>query len=51
MNLDYSSIFGVFVDLCKTALPIAIFLYLLNIAITFFFSLAFPKHFGKGDWN
>lgn len=49
MNLDYSSIFSVFVDLCKVATPIAVFLYLLNIAITFFFSLAFPKHFSRGD--
>lgn len=48
MSLDYSSIFLVFVDLCKTAIPIAIFLYLLNIIITLFFSLAFPKHFNKG---
>ena len=49
MSLDYSSIFAVFVDLCKTALPVAIFLYLLNIMIRFFFSMAFPKHFSKGD--
>lgn len=48
MELDYVSIFNIFVDICKTAAPIAIFLYLLNIAITFFFSLAFPKHFDKG---
>ena len=48
MILDYSSIFSVFVDLCKHAVPIAIFLYLLNIIINLFFSLAFPKHF-KGD--
>lgn len=48
MILDYSAIFSVFVDLCKTAIPIAIFLYLLNIVITLFFSLAFPKHFNKG---
>lgn len=48
MSLDYSSIFAVFVDLCETAIPIAIFLYLLNIIITLFFSLAFPKHFNKG---
>ena len=30
MNLDYVSIFAIFVDLCKAAMPIAIFLYLLN---------------------
>lgn len=48
MELDYVLIFALFVDLCKTAIPIAIFLYLLNIVITLFFSLAFPKHF-KGD--
>lgn len=49
MSLDYVSIFNVFVDLCKNAIPIAFFLYLLNIVITLFFSLAFPKHFNKGD--
>ena len=48
MELDYIAIFNVFVDLIKTAMPIAIFLYLANILITFFFSLAFPKHF-RGD--
>ena len=37
MILDYSSIFALFVDMCKTAMPIAIFLYLLNIVITLFF--------------
>jgi len=47
MQLDYLSIFNVFVDLCKTAIPIAIFLYLLEIMITFFFSMAFPKHFNR----
>ncbi len=49
MILDYSSIFALFVDMCKVAMPIAIFLYLLNIIITLFFSLAFPKRFTKGD--
>lgn len=49
MNLDYSSIFSVFVDLCKTAIPIAVFLYLLNIIITLFFSLAFPKLYKRGE--
>ena len=48
MILDYSSIFALFVDMCKVAMPIAIFLYLLNIIITLFFSLAFPKRFTKG---
>lgn len=49
MNLDYSSIFAVFVSLVKTAIPISVFLYLLNIGITLFFSLAFPKHYNKGE--
>lgn len=49
MNLDYSLIFAVFVDLCKSAIPISVFIYILNIAITLFFSLAFPKHFSKGE--
>lgn len=48
MSLDYASIFAVIVDMCKTALPIAIFLYILNIVITLFFSLAFPKYY-RGD--
>lgn len=48
MPLDYSSIFAVFVDLCKTALPISIFIHLLLICVNLFFSLAFPKHFNKG---
>lgn len=48
MELNYVEVFNVFIDLIKTAMPIAIFLYLANILITFFFSLAFPKHFG-GD--
>ena len=47
MNLDYTSIFAVFVDLCKTAIPIAIFLFLLDIMLNFFFSMAFPKHFNN----
>lgn len=47
MSLDYSSIFIVFADLCKTAIPIAIFLYLLNILINFFFDTAFPKFRGN----
>lgn len=48
MDLNYTEIFNVFVDLIKTAMPISIFLYLANIMINFFFSLAFPK-FSKGD--
>ena len=48
MELDYSLVFTVFIDLIKTATPIAIFLYLTNIAINFFFSLAFPKTW-RGD--
>ncbi len=49
MLLNYNEIFALFVDMCKTAIPIAIFLYLLNIVITLFFSLAFPKRFTRGD--
>lgn len=48
MELNYVPIFAVFVDLCKTAIPIAIFLFLLDIMIEFFFSMAFPKHFKNG---
>ena len=48
MELNYVEVFNVFIDLIKTAMPIAIFLYLANILINFFFSLAFPKHF-KGE--
>lgn len=47
MNLDYSTIFLVFADLCETAIPIAVFLYLLNILINFFFDTAFPKFRGN----
>ena len=49
MILDYVSIFKVFVDLCTTAIPIAIFLYLLDIMLNFFFSMAFPKRFSRRD--
>ncbi len=49
MVLNYTLIFAVFIDLCKSAIPIAVFLYLLNIVITLFFTLAFPKHFNKGE--
>lgn len=49
MDLDYGSIFSVFVDLCKTGIPIAFFLYLLDIMVNFFFGLAFPKHFKRGE--
>lgn len=48
MELDYTQIFAVFVDLIKSAIPVSVFLYLGNIMINFFFSLAFPK-FSKGD--
>lgn len=47
MTLDYSLIFSVFADMSKTAIPIAIFLYLLNIMINFFFDTAFPKFRGN----
>lgn len=49
MNLDYNSIFAVFVDLLKAAIPISFFLYLLDIMLNFFFSMAFPKHFSRRD--
>lgn len=49
MSLDYPSIFKVFVDLIVTAIPISIFLYLLDIMINFFFSMAFPKRFTRRD--
>lgn len=49
MQLDYSSIFTVFVDMCKTAVPVAIFIYLLDIMLNFFFSFAFPKRFKRGE--
>jgi len=49
MELDYVSIFQVFVDLVKTATPVAIFLYLFDIMVNFFLSLAFPKHFTRRD--
>lgn len=46
MELSYIEIFNVFVSLLKTGLPVAIFLWLANILINFFFWLAFGK---KGD--
>lgn len=49
MDLDYSSIFTVFVNLATKAIPISIFLYLLDIMLNFFFSFAFPKRFSKRD--
>lgn len=49
MDLDYASIFKVFVDLIVKAIPISIFLYLLDIMINFFFSMAFPKRFTRRD--
>lgn len=47
MFLDYSSIFTVLVDVIKTAMPVGIFMFLLDIMLNFFFSLAFPKHFSN----
>lgn len=49
MELDYSAIFNVFVDMLKAGIPIAFFLYLANILIHFFFSLAFPKKFRRDE--
>ena len=49
MDLDYSGIFAVFVNMLQTAAPVAIFLYLLEIMLFVFFSLAFPKRFRKGE--
>lgn len=49
MELDYVSIFKCFTSLLTTAIPISIFLYLADILINFFFSLAFPKFTRKGD--
>lgn len=49
MDLNYTEIFSVFVDLMKTAIPISIFLWLTNIMIQFFFSLAFPKRSGRNE--
>lgn len=48
MELDYTLVFNVFINLIKTAMPIAIFLYLTDITINFFFRLAFPKTW-RGD--
>ena len=49
MSLDYTSIFEVLVDLIKSAIPIAIFLYLVDVMFFVFFSLAFPKRFKRGE--
>jgi len=49
MELDYSEIFSCFVGLLTKATPIAIFLYLSDIAIGMFLKIAFPKHYTKGD--
>ena len=49
MELNYADIFNVFVSLSTTAIPVAIFLYLLDVMLTFFFSMAFPKRFKKGE--
>lgn len=46
--LNYESIFSAFGSLISTALPIAIFLFLVDVALNFFFSLAFPK-WKKGE--
>ena len=48
MELDYTNIFSCFVDLIKKAMPVSILLYLLDIMINLFFSLAFPK-FRRND--
>jgi len=50
--LDYTNIFIVFVDLIKTAFPIGLFLWIVNLVINFFFSLAFPSHskYKRGDF-
>lgn len=48
MDLNYTEIFNIFINLIKTAMPIAIFLFFTKILINFFFSLAFPKFF-RGD--
>lgn len=49
MELDYTNILSIFTNMITTALPIAIFLWLADLLINFFFSLAFPKRFSKGD--
>lgn len=49
MELDYTSILSIFGSMITSAIPIAIFLWLADLLINFFFSLAFPKRFNKGD--
>ena len=49
MDLDYSSIFKIFADMCVVAVPIAIFLHILQIVLNLFFSLAFPKFYRRGE--
>ncbi|MBP3255549.1 MAG: hypothetical protein J6M60_03570 [Clostridia bacterium] len=49
MDLDYTSIFSVLTDLIKCAIPIAVFLYLVDVMFFVFFSLAFPKRFKRGE--
>lgn len=49
MELDYTNVFSVLVSLIQTAIPIAIFLYLVDVMFYVFFSLAFPKRFKKGE--
>jgi len=50
--MDYTAIFNIFVDLIQKAMPIGIFLWLVNIVINFFLSLAFPSssRFKRGDY-
>ena len=43
MDLNYTEIFNIFISMLQTAIPIAIFLWLTNILINFFFTLAFPE--------
>jgi len=49
MELDYTNILSIFTDMITKAIPISIFLWLADILINFFFGLAFPKRFSKGD--
>ena len=49
MELDYSNIFNVFVDIISKAAPVGIFMYLLDVLLYIFFSLAFPKRFKRGE--
>lgn len=49
IDLDYSGIFNVYVSMLTTAIPIAIFLFLLDFLLNFFFSFAFPKKYMRGE--